>query len=199
MSIVTYTRVSTKEQEHKIQLESLKVDAKQKNWTISKNFYDQGVSGGNGRDRRKGFDDLCKAIERGEVKIIMAWSVDRVSRTVLHLIEFFMLCQKHNVQVYFKQNPSVSTTDPTGMAIMQVFGVFAELDRKMISARQKESYEYRRATGNHAKFGRAFKFSDEQRQQVLDLQDQGLSCRDIAAELGMGLGTVGRIVKAGAA
>jgi hypothetical protein len=47
---------------------------------IIKVYKDQGVSGAKGRNGRPAFDALCKAANRREFALIMAWSVDRLER-----------------------------------------------------------------------------------------------------------------------
>jgi DNA invertase Pin-like site-specific DNA recombinase len=45
-------------------------------------YSDNGVSGAKGRDRRPAFDHLCRDAVRRRFDIIMAWSVDRLSRSL---------------------------------------------------------------------------------------------------------------------
>jgi hypothetical protein len=53
-----------------------------RSWLI---FTDQGISGAKGHDQRLQFDALSKAATRREFEIVMAWSVDRLRRSVTDL------------------------------------------------------------------------------------------------------------------
>ena len=77
MRVAIYTRVSTDEQTTENQkLELFKV-VEHRNWTVTKIFEDQGISGAKGRDQRPGQDELLKCCLRGEVDIVAVWSVAR--------------------------------------------------------------------------------------------------------------------------
>lgn len=194
MRIHSYVRVSTDDQEVKIQQTALDAYALRKDWHITARHKDEGVSGRKGRGKRKGLDDLCMCIETGQVDVVLFWSVDRVARSLHDFIDFCMLCQKHDVQMIFQQQPNLSADDPMGRAMMQLLGVFAELESNFISARVKESYAYRRSKGE-TKFGPEFKYGHQDKLKVLALRDKGMTVRQIVAATPYSQGTVGRIVR----
>jgi DNA invertase Pin-like site-specific DNA recombinase len=51
-------------------------------------YIDHGISGAKGRDKRPAFDRLWKDITRRKVDIVMAWSVDRLGRSLQDLVGF---------------------------------------------------------------------------------------------------------------
>ncbi len=61
---------------------------------------DQGISGAKGRDKRPAFDRLCKAATRREVDVVMAWSVDRLGRSLQDLVVFRGDLQASGVDLY---------------------------------------------------------------------------------------------------
>ena len=61
---VIYTRVSTDGQTTDNQLLELKKAAAQAGWEIVGIYEDKGISGSKGRDKRPGFDCLCKDATR---------------------------------------------------------------------------------------------------------------------------------------
>jgi DNA invertase Pin-like site-specific DNA recombinase len=65
-TVALYLRVSTGEQTVENQRRDLLAAAERRGWTVVAEFRDEGVSGANGRDKRPGFDRLCKAIIRAE-------------------------------------------------------------------------------------------------------------------------------------
>jgi DNA invertase Pin-like site-specific DNA recombinase len=71
-------------------------------------------------DQRPQFDALCKAATRREFDIVMAWSVDRLSRSVTDLC---------------LHSQGLDTSTPMGKAMFQIAGVFAELERSILKER----------------------------------------------------------------
>ena len=52
-------------------------------------FYeDAGISGSNGREKRPGFDRLLNDATARKINVIAAWSVDRLGRSLQHLVGF---------------------------------------------------------------------------------------------------------------
>jgi DNA invertase Pin-like site-specific DNA recombinase len=49
---------------------------------VVKVYKDHGISGAKGRDKRPAFNALCKAAARREFDMVMAWSVDRLGRSI---------------------------------------------------------------------------------------------------------------------
>ena len=62
--------------------------AARKGCTVVKVYADRGISGAKGRDKRPGFDALCKDAVRREFDVVLAWSVDRLGRSLQDLIGF---------------------------------------------------------------------------------------------------------------
>ena len=89
MKAAMYARVSTTNgQTPENQLSRLRDVAAKAGWTVVEEFVDHGISGAKGRDKRPAFDRLCKAITRRDVDIVMAWSVDRLGRSLQDLVGF---------------------------------------------------------------------------------------------------------------
>ena len=83
--VAIYLRVSTTDQSVLNQRRELIEAAQRHGWQVVAEYADEGVSGAKGRDKRPGFDRLCKTITRREVDLVAAWSVDRLGRSLQHL------------------------------------------------------------------------------------------------------------------
>jgi DNA invertase Pin-like site-specific DNA recombinase len=57
-------------------------------WIIVEVFKDQGISGKSGREQRPAFDRLLQGVTRKDFDIVAAWSVDRLGRSLQHLLSF---------------------------------------------------------------------------------------------------------------
>ena len=129
-----YLRVSTTYQDTERQEDQLRAVATARGWEIVEVYADNGISGSKGRDKRPGFDRLHKDALRRRFDIVMAWSVDRLSRTVKDLVTFLQELDAADVDLFLYQQ-AVDTTTPMGRAMFQIAGVFAELERAMIVER----------------------------------------------------------------
>ncbi len=97
-------------------------------------FEDEGISGAKGRDVRPGFDALMKAVARREIDMVAAWSVDRLGRSLMDLLAFLRDLHAKGVDLFLHQQ-GLDTTTPSGRAMFQMLGVFAEFERAMIRER----------------------------------------------------------------
>lgn len=83
-----YLRVSTDGQNTDNQHMALEEIAAKAGWAVMAIYEDHGVSGAKGRDKRPAFDRLCKDAARRRMDIVMAWSVDRLGRSLQDLVGF---------------------------------------------------------------------------------------------------------------
>src|SRR5262249_15732018 len=58
-------------------------------WKVVEQFSDHGISGAKDRDKRPAFDRMLKGATRREFDIIAAWRVDRLGRSLQHLVAFY--------------------------------------------------------------------------------------------------------------
>jgi DNA invertase Pin-like site-specific DNA recombinase len=86
--VAIHLRVSTGEQTTENQRRELEEVATRHGWRVVEFFEDAGISGAKGRDKRPGLDRLLKAVTRRDVDMIAAWSVDRLGRSLVDLLDF---------------------------------------------------------------------------------------------------------------
>jgi DNA invertase Pin-like site-specific DNA recombinase len=189
-----YARVSTDQQTTDNQVRELRAVAERKGWTIAEEYIDAGVSGAKGRDQRPAFDRLHRAIARGECDVVMAWSVDRLGRSLQDLVSFLGELQGAGSDLYLHQQ-GLDTSTPAGRAMFQMLGVFAEFERALIRERVLAGLARARAQG---RVGGRPRVGDKVARDVRRLRDDGLSVRRIAAKLGIGSATVHRMVRVAA-
>jgi len=184
-----YARVSTTGQTVSNQLNELRKVAERHGWEIVHEYKDRGVSGAKGRDKRPQFDRMLKAANRREFDIIMSWSVDRLGRSLQHLVEFLGDIQHKGVDLYLDQQ-NIDTSTPSGKAMFQMVGVFAEFERSMIQERVKAGLARARKEGK--RLGRP-PVSAEIEGKIRDARKEGQGMLKIARTLGVGVSTVQRV------
>jgi DNA invertase Pin-like site-specific DNA recombinase len=186
-----YLRVSTDGQTTENQRLELSNIAARSGWEIIEIYEDAGISGAKGRDRRPALDRLFKDATRRKFDVVMAWSVDRLGRSLQDLVGF--LAELHAVGVdLFLHQQGVDTTTPAGKAMFQMLGVFAEFERSLIQERVKAGLARARSEGKT--LGRP-SVAAGVREKVLAARAEGLSIRKIAEQVGISTGAVHGLIK----
>lgn len=184
-----YVRVSTDRQTVENQTAALAKVAKARGWQIVATFNDAGISGSKGRKDRPGLDDMLKQAQRGAFDVVMAWSIDRVGRSLIDLLGTIQHLEACKVDLYLDQQ-QIDTTTPTGKLMYQITGAFAEFERSMI--RERVHAGLRRAVANGKQLGRP-QVSGEIERRVLRELRKGTGILSTAKKLGLGTSTVQRI------
>ena len=143
---VLYLRVSTIEQTTANQERELREIAARMGCEIVKVYKDHGISGAKGRDKRPAFDALCRDAAQRKFDVVMAWSVDRLGRSLQDLVAF--LSELHALRIdLFLHQQGLDTTTPAGKALFQMMGVFAEFERSIIAERVRSGIKRVRSEG----------------------------------------------------
>ena len=179
LDVAIYVRVSTASQTTENQLIELTEVCVRNKWHIS-NIYNETISGTKSVDERAELNRMLQDASRKKFSKVVVWSVDRVGRSMKHLVTVLSQLQDSGCDIYsYKQAIDTSTT--MGTSFFHMVGIFAELENNMRAERQKIGI--RRSLENGAKFGRKTLITDKLVQKVVDLRHQGLSMRGIATEL----------------
>jgi DNA invertase Pin-like site-specific DNA recombinase len=148
---VFYLRVSSQDQTTDNQERELRAIAERMGYAVVNVYRDHGISGAKGREARPAFDALCKDATQRQFEIVMAWSVDRLGRSLKDLVNF--LSELHALKVdLFLHQQGLDTTTTAGKAMFGMMGVFAEFERSMIQERVRAGLARARAEGK--RFGR---------------------------------------------
>ena len=147
--VALYVRVSTDHQTTKNQDRELRAVADRHGWEVVATFKDEGISGAKGRDERPGLDKLLQAVARREFDLVAAWSVDRMGRSLIDLVGVLQELHSKHVDLYLHQQ-GIDTTTPSGKAMFQMMGVFAEFERSMIHERVMAGLARAKAEGKRS-------------------------------------------------
>lgn len=184
-----YLRVSTDGQTVENQRLALASIAEKAGWEIVEVYQDEGISGAKGRDQRPAFDALCKDAARRRFDLIAAWSVDRLGRSLQHLVTFLDELHQTGIDLYLHQQ-GIDTTTPSGKAMFQMLGVFSEFERAMI--RERVNTGLARAKAQGKALGRP-KTPPETEQAILAALAQGKGIIATAKAFNVGTSVVQRL------
>ena len=134
MRAALYLRVSTVDQNTENQERELRTAAERLGHEIVEVYIDHGISGSRGRERRPAFDKLHKDASRRRFDLVMAWSVDRLGRSLQDLVAFLEHLRAARVELFLHQQ-GLDTTTPAGRAMFGMLSVFAEFERAIIRER----------------------------------------------------------------
>ena len=154
-------------------------------------YRDHGISGTKGREKRPAFDALHRDAARRQFDVVMAWSVDRLGRSLQDLVGFLSELHAANVDLFLHQQ-GLDTTTPAGKAMFQMFGVFAEFERSIIQERVRAGL--RRAVDEGKQLGRP-KIAPALEKRIKTLLRAGKGMLAVARDVGVGSGTVQRVAR----
>ena len=190
--VCLYSRTSHSDSNPENQLNELRQIARRNDWIIVKEYVDAGISGAKGRDKRPQFDAMLKSAMRKEFDLVMFWAVDRASRNLTHLVQMIDDLHSKNVGMYFHQQ-AIDTTTPSGLAMIQMAGIFASFERSMLRERVLASHERAKAEGKT--IGRPTQITDALVTSINYMREQGKGIKKIAKELNVGVGTIYKVME----
>jgi DNA invertase Pin-like site-specific DNA recombinase len=191
MRAAIYLRVSTAGQDVANQRRELEAAAAARGWQIVAVYADEGISGAKGRDKRPQFDLMQADAVRRRFDVLMTWAVDRLGRSLPDLIGCMQELHGAKVDLFLHQQ-AIDSTTPAGKAMFGMLSVFAEFERSMIQARVHAGLDRARAAG--VKLGRK-PVAKSVEKAIRERLTAGTGMLKIAAEMGVGSGTVQRVAK----
>lgn len=188
--VALYLRVSKDESTTENQRRQLQTVAERHGWLVVAEFEDDGISGAKGRDKRPAFDRLLKGVSRREFDLVAAWAVDRLGRSLQDLVEFMNELRGKGVDLYLHEQ-ALDTSTPSGRAMYQMCGVFAEFELAMIGCRIHAGLARARAQGK--RLGRPSAMTLVKERKAREMLAQGVGVNKIGRELRVGTGTIQKI------
>jgi len=144
-----YARVSTvgHGQDVGLQLEELRSAAGLRGWQVADEFVDNGVSGA--KESRPELDRMLAAAQAGDVDVVVVWKLDRLGRSLQHLLQISSSLTSWGVGFTSIRDPGIDTTTPSGRLLLQLLGSFAEYERSLIRERVVAGVRRAQAAGKH--------------------------------------------------
>lgn len=180
--LIGYARVSTIEQNLALQVDALKNVG-------CDNIFDDTASGAT--TQRPGLIEALSHVRKGDTLVV--WRLDRLGRSLKHLIETVALLEDRGVGFRSLQE-SIDTTTSGGRLIFQIFGALAEFERNLIRERTQAGLKAARARGkkggrpkalDEKKVELAYRLYDEKKHTIKEIcQILGISKPSLYAYLG---------------
>lgn len=189
-----YARVSTTghNQDVGLQLDELRLVAAQRDWVVADEYADEGVSGS--ATERPALDAMLDAARRGRLDLIAVWRLDRLGRSLQHLLQILDELRHLGVDFISLRDAGIDTTTATGRLLLHLLAAFAEYERALIKERVVAGVRRAQAKGTHC--GRPVVAMDLR--PALALLGQGHGLKRIAGMLNVSRSTLrARLTEAG--
>jgi len=208
---IGYVRVSTEEQAREgisieAQEERIRALATAKGWSLVNIIKDAGYSGKNlSRPGAKSLIDICR---KAEADVVIVYKVDRLTRRQKDLWYLLEEVFEANHVGFVSVTEAFDTTTAAGKAFLGMLGVFAQLERDLVSERTREALNHKKTKGEW--IGRkptGFRMNEGGRLEedpdalkmiarAKRLRRQGASFGDISKVLGTPKTTIYRLINA---
>ena len=196
---VGYTRVSREEQAREgvsleAQRDRIAAYALAKDLELGEVLVDEGLSG---KDlNRPALQDVLDRCRRGEVKHVIVWKLDRLTRCTRHLLSLVEdLFLARHIELH-SVSESLDTSTPHGRFVLTLFGGLAQMERELIAERTRGALAWKRENGlptshpplgfrTNGKRNHMIPVSEELQlvERILDFWRMGRSTRAIAVQL----------------
>ena len=179
-----YARVSTHNgQNPEMQLGEVRAYCKRREWTVSGEFVDTGISGS--KEHRPALDRLLSDCRKRRVDAVVVYRYDRFARSVRQLVNALEEFRALGID-FVSLHEGVDTSTPNGRLVFGIFASIAEFERELIRDRVRSGLAAAKARGKQ--LGRPRVTVDGLR--IAELRAEGRGWKAIAAELGVGVGTI---------
>lgn len=85
---------------------------------------------------RPALSELRKQIKEGKFDALLVWKIDRLSRSLKHLLAIFEELEQKGVS-FISVQENIDFRGPIGKLIFQIFGAIAQFERELIKGRTK--------------------------------------------------------------
>jgi len=171
-----YARVSTNQQDTKLQIDALQDAGCEK-------IYEEKLSGG--RTDRPELNQCLKAMNPNDILVV--WKLDRLGRSLQHLIEIVNKLEQES-KGFQSLTEHINTTSPTGKLIFHIFASLAEFEKSLIRQRVMAGLEASRKMGT--KFGRPEALSKTDKEMAITMFNGGATKGSIAQHFGVARQTI---------
>lgn len=150
MKAIGYVRVSTEEQAKEgvsldNQKERIRGYCSYKGFELVGIIEDVGISGGKNK-ARAGFVELLDRLETGEIKTVVLYSLERLSRDMLTLLALERLLDEKDIELHTVEG-QVDTSTPDGWLNFAMKAFLGEMERRQVKYRTKRAMEYKKNQG----------------------------------------------------
>ncbi len=176
--LIGYTRVSTNDQNLDLQFDALNKAGCQK-------IFSDKISGG--QKARPGLDDALSHLREGDTLVI--WKLDRLGRTVRHLIEIVEKLEEN--KIHFQSiTDGIDTKTPAGKFFFHIMASLSQMERELLIERTRAGLIAAKERGRIG--GRKRLMTQGKVEAAQKLLAENMPPREVAQNLGISIPTLYR-------
>jgi DNA invertase Pin-like site-specific DNA recombinase len=160
---VIYTRISRDDtgagRSNERQEEACRKLTDLRGWEVVAIEADISISAYSGKTR-PAWQRVLERVRNGEVDVIVAWHIDRITRSMLELENLIVLSEAHGIGVATATGDIDLTTD-VGRMVARILAAVARAEVERKGARQRLANEQRAKAGTPHATGRAFGYAND--------------------------------------
>lgn len=180
--LIGWARVSSQTQDLNSQVQELQAAGCRKIF--------QGKHSGAGDKNEQALAELLDYLREGDCLVVT--KIDRLGRSLRQVLNTLDTLQAKGVSLKALHQPiDTDIKDPLSTAMLQLLGMFAEMERNFIKERTAAG---KIASGNHG--GRPPRLTPAEKKSLLTDRAKGRSLRNLADAYGVSLSTVMRVLRA---
>jgi DNA invertase Pin-like site-specific DNA recombinase len=184
-----YARVSTHNgQNPEMQLGEIRACCERRQWKVSGEYVDTWISGS--KEHGPALDQLLTDCRKRQVDAVVVYRYDRFARSVRQLVNALEEFRSLGID-FVSLHEGVDTSTPNGRLVFGIFASIAEVDRELIRDRVRSGLAAAKARGKRLGCPRV----TVDGLRIAELRAEGSGWKAIAAELGVGVGTILRASK----
>lgn len=181
-----YVRISTDDQNTQMQLDALRQYVEARKLVVFKEYSD--TSSG-AKTSRPALNEMLADARRRKFDTLLVWKIDRLGRSVVHLLSILTELQTLGV-AFASLQEAIDTETPSGKMVFTFLGAVAEFERTLIAERVRAGMQAAKKRGKHcgrppAKVDLAL---------AKKMRSEGRTLRDIAQITGTSHATIHRLL-----
>ena len=186
---VIYARcsLSDKGQNPEVQVDELRRYCQSRGWQVAEILVDHGFTGSN--DSRPGYQRLMTLARSKKIDTIVVVKLDRLFRSLKHLVATLDEFSDLGIQ-FIALRDCIDYSTPAGRFFTQILGSLAEFERALLVERTKAGMAFAKRSGKKVGAMQKYDYSE-----IYKLRGNGMSYRQIAKVLGVGMGTIARALR----
>ena len=183
MGVITYSRVSTLDQNTDMQVQALKA-------AYPDAIHRQETKSGTTAKGREVLKFVLEMIGQGDKLVV--WKLDRLARNMNDLTNIIESLNGKGAALEILDQ-KIDTATATGRAFLQMLGVFAEFETNLRKERQLAGIVAAKAKGKH--LGRKASLTNDQKKEIRTKNQAGINPSALSREYGVSRGTVYNVLK----
>jgi DNA invertase Pin-like site-specific DNA recombinase len=185
--IAVYMRVSTHQQDTKMQKHEIDQYLIKHNITKVNWYVDEGISGKT--TQRPEYQRMCADVNAGRITSVIVYKLDRLGRDAITSMRLLLDWMTKGVEFFSVTQPilQLGKDNPFRITIISIFSELAQVERQTIVQRVISGQAAAKARG--VKFGHAPIYGPEVARQAKQLRAQGHTFKQIAQALNVSRST----------